>query len=88
MVFRICFISNLSDHIRSRKETREQKTLVAKLMMEVKDLKETILQICDNVDHPNEKIDMLCSYHSEKGKPFKLIYCKLFLYNYQYFKVH
>ena len=65
-------------------------------MMEVKNLKEIILQICDNVDHPNEKIDMLCSYHSEKGKPFKLIYCNAFhtlmmcsnSNNYHYFKVH
>ena len=78
MVLHTYFISNLSDHIRSRKETREQKTLVSKLMMEVKNLKEIILQICDNVDHPNEKIDVLCSYHSEKGKSFELIYYNAF----------
>ena len=53
------------DLIQSRKETRQQKILNSKLIMEMQHLKE---QVCYIVDCTNDKGKKLCPDRCEKGK--------------------
>ena len=55
------------DLIQSRKETRQQKTLVSKLIMEMERLKE---RFCHIVDCTNDEAKKLCPDRCEKGRMF------------------